>query len=79
MCYMTRISEPRPFRAVGVPDSVFTVVSWVIEMSLTCLTCPASGQKTAGSGAHVSTLMAFFRDKEEKGFCCGFDSHLTLC
>lgn len=68
MCYMTRISEPRPFRAACAADSVFTVVSREIGMSLTCLTCPASGQITAGFRSTCEHTDGFFLGKEERGF-----------
>lgn len=47
MCYMTRISEPQPFRAARAADSVYTEVSLVVEISMTQLTPPASGQIAA--------------------------------
>lgn len=47
-CYMTRISEPRPFRAASAADSVYTEVSLVIGMCMKWLTPPAKGQMTVG-------------------------------
>ncbi len=80
---MTRISEQPPFRAAGAADSVYTEVGlvgvcmkWLQNKSHLM----SQDQMTVGFRSPcVCERGLVFLDKTERGFCRGFDSHLTLC